>query len=328
MMLNTHFEEKAAKLTQSINDERNAPNLEKEYQQVLVTLLQRRGVAVVVVQGVRDKYGKLDIDRVKIPPVDALIDLSFQSGYASATPTSSYRPLVIMDVTVYSPDKHSLFHKHLTRGAKIKEAPGEPHYADFDALVADAGGAFDQLRKHALGTAVATLDLLRLPQDAEGDAAYVDTQIASAPGANVATQTAASAPTAAGAQVSSAVAESQSLAAEPSYPHTLAAEEIAVHFRRNPYIEANKDRSQPFTMSFRSDSSVERNCPSCRAPIVLGSMSVRQDEACFEWNGPIAYTPSGCYKLVQRSKTEFLLRGTSHNGTVRYAVGAPPRRAR
>jgi hypothetical protein len=325
LMLNSHFDEKTARLTQAINDKLDAPNLEKEYQQVVIALLQRRGVEVVTIPGVRDKYGKLDLGGTRIPKVDALLDLAFQAGYASATPTSSYRPLVYLDIAVYSPDKQKLFSRHLTRGAKIKEAPGEPHYGDINALVADPGVAFEQLRKHALGTVVSTVDLLRKAEDPEADAAYVAAQVASAPNSAGGTAKAAAAPAGAQTQISPVAAQTASVAAiEPTYPRTLSAEEITAHFRRNSYISVDQKGSHAYSLSFQSDGTVQRNCTGCGVGQLVGSMTVKREPsaACFEWNGPKTYTPTGCYKVVQTSATEFVMRGLDHNGSVRYSAGA------
>ena len=106
------------------------------------------------------------------------------------------------------------------------------------------------------------------------------------------------------------------------YPRSLAGEEIAAHFARYASIEARQGRGAQFTLLIHADGTIERACIGCTRTSGGGSMRVSHDDGtvCFDWR--VGYPASGCFRLLQKSETDFELRSVSGKPIViRYSVG-------
>jgi len=131
----------------------------------------------------------------------------------------------------------------------------------------------------------------------------------------------------------SAVAPASQPDAEPStlassdarntgnYPRTLSGPQAAAHFARYTQVQAKLKHRPPFTVTFHPQGGVERDCPTCRVPFGVGTMTLKEGLVCLQWRW-ITYPNSGCYQLVQTGPRSFELRTPDSETAMEYSVAS------
>src|SRR2546428_914060 len=194
--------------------------------------------------------------------------------------------------------------------------------AENDSVVqftAENGKAYFVWQEVKMGLFAARSEL-HLVSAKQGRAAVATCSLAEAPPD---AQLALAAPPASAAAPSPpAGASSASVAAPASasegFPRVLSGADIAAHFARNPTIEANQGRRQPFRLVVQPDNRVERICSGCYVARGVGEMKIEPDRVCFRWT--VKYPDSGCFQLVQTAADRFTLRGLDQERPIEYSA--------
>jgi hypothetical protein len=155
-MVNANLGEKSRKFTQEINTRLGAPDLEKDFQEALVRLLEKKDCEVRTITVSRDKSGEPILSEIPSGELDAIVDIAFIPGYFASGATTDYRRAMKGDLKVYSAtDKKLIFSKPINLKAFTRKGqPPEFQYKDFDELMADPVAAFNGLKAWVTSVAV------------------------------------------------------------------------------------------------------------------------------------------------------------------------------
>lgn len=146
--------DKSFRFTKEINAKLGSPNLEKEFQQALVRLLEEKGLEVRIVEVPRESSGKPMLAEISPTEFNAVVDIRFAAGYFAFGPTTDYRRAARLDLNVYSgSDNRLILNKALyPKSIAPKGQPREFRYKDFDELVANVPAAFGGLREFVVSS--------------------------------------------------------------------------------------------------------------------------------------------------------------------------------